>query len=314
MRTVFISYRRADSSGIAGRIYDRLRNEYGEQLVFFDVDSIPAGVRFRDYIRDAIRDCGAIVAIIGRDWLGFSENGIRRIDEPDDYVRQEVQFALDNEIPILPILVDDTKMPTADELPVELRPLADCNALKVDTGSDFEVHVGRLLERLGAIVERHRRIPRVSEPEPDKRTTTLTDDDFEDKVLDYKGVFIVFAIDPSDSLWGIRAYDMKKALITMGVHEFCIGFLEGIGSHRSVAAHFNIRKSPTVLFFRDGELVERLDGVFSEHAMVEAVEKVVGKASLWGNGLRQQEADGKGACIALVVVAIIALLIWTFSH
>ena len=99
-----LSYRRADASGIAGRIFDRLAAHYGEPSVFRDIDNIPFGVDFRKHIEMALDDCDAVIAIIGRRWLGSVRSGARIQDERD-IVRIEIESALKKRIPIFPVLV-----------------------------------------------------------------------------------------------------------------------------------------------------------------------------------------------------------------
>ena len=96
MAKIFISYRRDDSAGHAGRLYDRLRDHFGPDQVFMDIDAIVAGRDFVDAVRRAVRGCDGLVAIIGREWLTISDaSGSRRLDDPGDLVRQEIATALD---------------------------------------------------------------------------------------------------------------------------------------------------------------------------------------------------------------------------
>jgi Tfp pilus assembly protein PilF len=120
---VFISYRRSDSAGHAGRLYDSLQAHFGRDNVFMDLSAIDSGQNFVDAIETAVRSCDALVAIIGDDWLS-RDGGRRRLDEPGDFVRSEIAAALSRGIPVVPVLVEDTKMPSADALPDVLKPLA----------------------------------------------------------------------------------------------------------------------------------------------------------------------------------------------
>ena len=92
MAKIFLSYRREDSKGVAGRIYDRLRGYFGPDAVFFDVDSVPLGVDFQEYIESMLSHCGVFLAVIGPDWAGQINTG-RRIDNPEDWVRIEIEAA-----------------------------------------------------------------------------------------------------------------------------------------------------------------------------------------------------------------------------
>src|SRR5690242_19550992 len=92
---IFVSYRRQESSHLAGRVADRLADRFGETQVFIDVDTIEPGVDFAEEIRRAVAACTVLVAIIGSAWLtATDEQGRRRLDDPDDLVRQEIEAAL----------------------------------------------------------------------------------------------------------------------------------------------------------------------------------------------------------------------------
>src|SRR5262245_28727874 len=95
MPKVFVSYRRSDSPEVTGRIYDRLVEQFGPDRVFRDLDSIPAGVDFRAEIARGVEECGAVLVVIGPGWLVAADaNGNRRLDDPNDFVRPEVEAAL----------------------------------------------------------------------------------------------------------------------------------------------------------------------------------------------------------------------------
>ena len=145
---IFISYRRADSAGYAGRIYDRLTAHFGEDAVFMDVDVIPAGVDFVETLQHAVQSCDVLVALTGRSWLNIKdETGQRRLDNPEDFVRIEIAAALDRDIRVIPVLVDGVLMPRSTELPRNLKPLARRNALQVNHHS-FNADVHRLISQL----------------------------------------------------------------------------------------------------------------------------------------------------------------------
>ena len=122
---VFVSYRRDDTAAYAGRLYDRLSDAFGESNVFMDVDSIAPGDDFVESINSAVGACTLLLALVGRDWVGSGEPaGRRRIDDPSDYVRLEIETALDRHIRVVPVLVDGAAVPESSELPYSLRPLA----------------------------------------------------------------------------------------------------------------------------------------------------------------------------------------------
>ena len=106
MPTIVISYRRTDSSAVAGRIFDRLIAHYGEELVFLDIDNIPFGIDFRAHIQQILQRTDVVLAIIGANWLGVSPGGGTRMCEPTDPVRIEIETAIAQRMPIIPVLVD----------------------------------------------------------------------------------------------------------------------------------------------------------------------------------------------------------------
>src|SRR5947207_15882010 len=114
---IAISYRRQDSSPVAGRLYDRLQAEFGKGSVFMDFDSIPYGVDFREHIKQTLERARVVVAVIGPHWLGSRGKGTSRIKDPDDFVRLEIATALQRSIPVIPVLLDETPMPQAQNLP-----------------------------------------------------------------------------------------------------------------------------------------------------------------------------------------------------
>ncbi len=147
---VFISYRRDDATPIAGRIHDRLRAHFGDDSVFMDVDNIPIGVDFRVYIDEILKTCEAMLVVIGDDWMGIDDVGNRRIDNPTDFVRIEVQTALARNIPVVPLLVAKAAVPSKDDLPNDINDLAFRNGVTVDPGIDFHHHMDRVINGLEA--------------------------------------------------------------------------------------------------------------------------------------------------------------------
>jgi hypothetical protein len=142
---IAISYRREDSLPVTGRLYDRLQAEFGQGKVFMDFDSIPYGVDFRDHIKQMIEGSKVLVAMIGPDWVGKRRRGSRRIDDPTDFVRLELAYALQRNLPIIPVLISNTRMPKAEELPKDIEGLAFRNGLNLDAGIDFHHHAERLV-------------------------------------------------------------------------------------------------------------------------------------------------------------------------
>jgi WD40 repeat protein len=161
MPRITISYRRADSEAMTGRICDRLVTHYGKQAVFRDIDDIPAGIDFRHHINEVLLKTNVLLAIVGPEWLGASRGGLDRINEESDPVRVEVETALRRRVPIIPVLIGETRMPSSEQLPPSLKDFAFRNAVKVDTGLDFDYHIHRLIKSIDAIAPQ---TPRSSPP------------------------------------------------------------------------------------------------------------------------------------------------------
>jgi TIR domain len=154
---VFISHRREDSGGFAGRIYDRLTSRLGRENVFFDVDTIPPGRDFVDILSERVGKCDALLAVIGKHWIlsADSENR-RRLDDPQDFVRIEIEAALSRNVPVIPVLVDGATMPHPNDLPDSLTKLIRRQAVEV-SHARFESDAERLTEALSQIEEEIRK-------------------------------------------------------------------------------------------------------------------------------------------------------------
>jgi TIR domain len=152
MPKIVISYRRQDSEAITGRIRDRLANQYGNESIFMDIDSIPLGADFREHIAQALRETDVLIAVIGPKWTGVQRGGRTRIREENDPVKIEVENALERGIPVIPILVNNATMPKSAELPDRLKELSYRNAATVDSGRDFHQHMDRLTRSMDQIM------------------------------------------------------------------------------------------------------------------------------------------------------------------
>jgi hypothetical protein len=152
MRAVFISYRRDDSEGQSGRLYDDLVHRFGDGAVFMDVVGIEAGRDFRKVIDKNVASCGVLLAVIGPSWLDAKdETGLRRLDNPMDFVRLETAAALKRDIPVVPVLVRGARMPRPEQLPDDLKELAYRNGLELTHArwdSDVEVLIKALQPHL----------------------------------------------------------------------------------------------------------------------------------------------------------------------
>ncbi|MCP5145136.1 MAG: toll/interleukin-1 receptor domain-containing protein [Gammaproteobacteria bacterium] len=143
---IFISYRRADTAGHAGRISDALQHRFGRSVVFLDVDSIAAGVDFVQTLAAAIEGADVVLILIGNTWLeSHDTNGARRLDNPHDPVRQEIEAALQRPgLTVIPVLVEGVRMPSAADLPPSMARLSRLQAIELSEQRwDFD------LRRLG---------------------------------------------------------------------------------------------------------------------------------------------------------------------
>ena len=146
---IFISYRRDDAPGSAGRLYDRLADSFPREALFMDVDAMVPGVDFVRELDDAVQGCDVLLAVIGRHWLdAATPGGERRLDDPEDFVRIEVETALRQGVRVIPVLVDGAEMPAAEELPEPLKPLARRHAVEI-SHSRFASDADRLVRAFG---------------------------------------------------------------------------------------------------------------------------------------------------------------------
>jgi tetratricopeptide (TPR) repeat protein len=149
---VFISYRRQETGPYARLLRQELSRLLGAEQVFMDVDSIAVGVDFAEAIQRAVDACEVLLALVGPQWLTITDaEGQRRLDDPDDTVRLEIEAALARNILVIPVLVDNTPMPRRQQLPDSLVPLARRNALEL-TYTRYEYDLGRLLAAVETVV------------------------------------------------------------------------------------------------------------------------------------------------------------------
>jgi hypothetical protein len=131
-RAIFISYRRDDAEGEAGRLYDDLVRAYSDDSVFMDVAGIAPGTDFRKAIDDNVSGCGVFLAIIGPEWATITgSTGQRRLEDPNDFVRLEIASALARNIAVIPVLVHEARMPHPDQLPDNIKDLAYRNSVEI---------------------------------------------------------------------------------------------------------------------------------------------------------------------------------------
>jgi hypothetical protein len=148
MSGVFISYRREDSSGYAGRLFDILSVHFGKENTYMDLDTIKGGDNFATVIEEKISQCDALLAVIGERWLTCTgENEIRRLDMTHDYVRLEIAKALERGVRVIPVLVGGAKLPHQQDLPDDLRALSLHQAMDL-RDAHFHTDAAQLMEVL----------------------------------------------------------------------------------------------------------------------------------------------------------------------
>lgn len=146
---IFICYRRDDTAYVTGYINDRLSEEFGADAVFTDVDNIALGVDFRAILDETVGQCQIFLAVIGDNWLtARNADGKLRLQDPSDFVRIEIESALQRNIPVIPLLVDGTTMPSKEELPDSMRDLAFRNGTVIRPAPDFHADIDRLVNSL----------------------------------------------------------------------------------------------------------------------------------------------------------------------
>lgn len=149
MSNIFVSYRRKDAPSVVGRLIDRLELHFGKKHIFRDMDSINYGQDFGTAINQALERCEVMLVVIGEEWVNVkNDSGARRIDNPDDWVRIEVSKALHKRIPVIPLLVENARMPSEEQLPDELRALAQRNAATIRVDPDFNNDVEKLVNAI----------------------------------------------------------------------------------------------------------------------------------------------------------------------
>ncbi len=164
---IFISYRREDTSGESGRLKDKLEQVFGKENIFYDVETLEAGLNFDESIAKALNESKVLLAMIGPHWLRVTDsNGVKRIQKDDDWVRKEIAQALKRNIRVIPVLVNGADMPDSQELPDDLRELTLRHAQEL-TSSRWNYDVGELTKVLEKLITKK---PTYSDPRPNPRT------------------------------------------------------------------------------------------------------------------------------------------------
>ena len=152
-RIVFVCYRREDTEDAAGRLHDKLLDAYGSDRVFMDVDSVPLGIDFVEHVAEQVTKCSAVIVMIGREWLTIQDRrGRRRLDLDNDLVRAEIAAALQQKIPVIPVLVQNADMPYPEDLPDDIRLLTRRNGIDMSGGS-WRTGLERLIKELDRVMK-----------------------------------------------------------------------------------------------------------------------------------------------------------------
>ncbi len=215
MSSIFVNYRRNDAPGHAGRLYDRLVDRFGQANVFKDLDSLEPGADFEEIIDETIGRCDAVIAVIGQDWLAPSRDGVRRLDDPQDWVRLELAHALRRKVRVVPALVEGAQVPSASELPEDLRALTRRHAVELSEGA-WGSQVGQLIDSLvrarvpSPVGERAAWSVHVRNISPRERVLELRGRGSEHLLTVFCGV-----VQPTVTLDGIRVPTFRAMLATV---------------------------------------------------------------------------------------------------
>jgi len=147
MGQIFISYRREETAGHAGRLEEALEAHFGAEQIFRDVEDLTPGLPFPDALDRRLDQASVVLVLIGSRWLAPDHEGMRRLDRDDDYVRLEVSRALEGGKPVVPVLIDDVPMPQVEQLPEVLAALAQRQAVRL-TDAGWRDDVNRLAKTL----------------------------------------------------------------------------------------------------------------------------------------------------------------------
>jgi hypothetical protein len=204
-REVFISYRRDDTSSEGGRLADAIRNHFGEDSVFMDTSDTRLGEEWPEALRGALESAKVVIAVIGPEWLfARDEYGRRRIDDPNDWVRQEIRFGLEHGKTIMPLLVRHARMMPPLALPPEIGPLSTRQALSISAENwthdvllvlrELEPHLGR-----PAVAPTHHSVT-------EEKTPTFTADDFRAVALGFDSADMAVRNETADNIKEIAAF------------------------------------------------------------------------------------------------------------
>jgi hypothetical protein len=152
MSGIFISYRREDSAGWTGRLAERLKQKFGAEAIFMDIDTIQPGTDFAEALRAAVEGCDVLLAMIGPEWsISKNYEGQIRLEDQNDWVRMELTTALSRSIPVIPVLVGGTSLPKLATLPEDLKKLFNYQAHEL-TDKRWEFDSSQLVQVLEKVV------------------------------------------------------------------------------------------------------------------------------------------------------------------
>jgi hypothetical protein len=152
MSKVCFSYRRSDSQEVVGRLYDKLAAHFGREQLFRDLDDIPLSVPFPEFVRSKLQRTKAVLVVMGTEWIDATDaDGRRRLDDPDDFVRVEVETALSLPVAVIPVTVSNASIPPKRALPESLKRLTDHAGLAVRPDPDFHHDTNRLIRHLESL-------------------------------------------------------------------------------------------------------------------------------------------------------------------
>jgi len=150
---IFLCYRREDTQDAAGRLHDRLVDAFGAERVFMDIDSVPLGIDFVEHVAEQIGRCKVVIVMIGKQWRTIKDKKRRRrLDTEDDLVRAEIRAALQQKIPVIPVTVQNAALPSAEDLPDDIRLLARRNGIQLDAAR-WRTDVERLIKELDRVMK-----------------------------------------------------------------------------------------------------------------------------------------------------------------
>jgi hypothetical protein len=183
---IFISYRRADSAWVAGRIHDFLKNHFEAGRIFRDTEQLRLGTKFTESIEFALQKCKAMIVPIGSKWLTISDQyGRRRLDNESDWVRTEIRTALQRDILVIPVYFDGTPLLSEEALPQDLKGLTEMQGITDLQDKWFIFQMINLIDALNAVVEKSEggEYPHINDLREIIREELLEDEDFRDKII-----------------------------------------------------------------------------------------------------------------------------------